>query len=480
MKRRVISVPDGLVEACFDTYVHRYLKFIHDTSIEPFTDYFSENLANLLINFGVEVITPTMGKENKRSGLTDKATSFVRYMRKCAPDSKAMFVDSGGFQILGGQVPLSNMTHLADMYTTFISDVKDIKNTYYFYLDVNVIGGISPDFSIKSMLDFQSKLEDKTKDNDQKSNIYLVYHCNTPIAYKTFLNYFDTYHIPERLGSHRYAVGGMVPLNFNNEKLQMKTYMYPLFEVIERERSYLDKGGHVYYHILGTSGFYEEFLILWCKSYFKQLGWNLHISFDSSTALSLAVRSSLLYHISDSDMITQFTPKYNTLHQKPYNKQSDVHENAWYLKKMLNKIKANLPMDPIYKLDDVSDCYEPTDNGKMRYTMPFTLSCVIYSYWACAEIYRIFEKSVMSHSELVTDNGSARFDHMVSHIEQYATIKNMNTFNKRTYRSLDKSFEYLKLFVEKKIDITSIRNMGIQDVTENIEKLAYKDEIRLF
>lgn len=86
----------------------------------------------------------------------------------------------------------------------------------------------------------------------------------------------------------------------------------------------------------------------------------------------------------------------------------------------------------------------------------------------------------MSHSELVTDNGSARFDHMVSHIEQYATIKNMNTFNKRTYRSLDKSFEYLKLFVEKKIDITSIRNMGIQDVTENIEKLAYKDEIRLF
>ena len=84
----------------------------------------------------------------------------------------------------------------------------------------------------------------------------------------------------------------------------------------------------------------------------------------------------------------------------------------------------------------------------------------------------------MSNNDITT-NDNIRFDHIIFHLEQFMKI-NTSTFNKRTYKSLNRSFEILKLFIDRKVDINYIRTLGNQDVIANEQKLAYKDNVELF
>lgn len=471
---------DGLVLATFDALTKRYMRFIDATKMVPFSDSLSTELADGLLNFGMEVIKPSMW--HKQDTLKNKALNKILWNRKIMTPDKALFIDSGGFQILGGYVPLDYMKHLIRMYTDFIVDTKDVDELYNFYLDINPVKGITPDFAIGSMLEFQRVLEEKTKDNDQKSRVYAVYHCNTPLAQKVFLKYFDDYKIPERLGSHRYAVGGMVPINFNSERMQIKTYMYPLFEVIDRERERLNDGKDVWYHLLGVSSYYEMFLLIWCRMYFKSIGWNLHITFDSSTPLTKAVMSGFIFHVSDKKIITMIKTKYDKINEKPKCKQANLEINAWYMEDIIRKIKENLIIKSKFKLDTVDDCFKFQDksNTKRIWSDEFGHASIVYQFWSYSQMYKIFEESCMKEPEIIDKpNGDLRYQHMLSHLEEFMYIHNHVSFNRRTYRALNNSFEYLISFVEKKIDLQTLRNMCVQDVSEYTRKLSYKHDLIL-
>lgn len=477
MKVSIIDIVEGITLANFDTYCNSYMRYA-DKNKPLFEDKLSLELGNILLNFGQEVIRPPMYYKQKI--LTNKTFKMFNDIHKYFKN-KNMFIDSGGFQILKGYVPKEYMVHLIDMYIDFLRICKEnnMENLYYFYLDINPIKEISPEYSISHMMKFQNLLEDMDKDNWIRDKMYIIHHCNTPLSYQTFTKFFNENNIIERIGSHRYAVGGMVPLNFNSVRLQIKTYLYPLFEVIEKEREYLESGGHVHYHVLGMSGLSDEFLLIWCMLYFKMIGWNLHISFDSTTALFKATQSNTLYHVKDND-ITIINTKYENIKNKPDCKKPNVLTNGEYIEDIINFINENIHPKEKNKVDTLEKCFTKNTNDKINSSHAFRYMMIIYNFWSYSQIFNIFKNSAFEIPEIITDHtGTTRYNHMMDLVTKFKFIKNMKSYKIKTYKSLNNSLEYLMAFVEKKIKIDQIRNMCLEDTVENIKKLSFNDKIEI-
>ena len=293
------------------------------------------------------------------------------------------FVDSGGFLASIGRIQYSDLPYLIKYYTDYIHETCSnpmYDDMVYFYLDIVPSNGITPKDSLENMNKFHNILKEKVKDLPGALNkMYLVLQVNNEISYDTFYHFIRDNSIHEQLQSHKWSCGGMVPLNFN--QYSIRPYMVALFDILDLELTNLKNNIPVYFHILGTSAYYEMIFVAWMNILCEYYNIPLIITFDSTTHISNATRSGILHYINEDDenepYITCIATKYKDIYNNVKNRGLG-HNNLYYI----NKIKESLKKELVFR--DENDSW--FDNN-YRWTKVANNSMAVYETWAFSKIF---------------------------------------------------------------------------------------------
>lgn len=386
----------GLILAGIDTTKNLYElsineeKMIKRTKTDIFDTKYINGLAPALLCYGAEVIRPSLGKKYEELHAKAKA-KLIDHYKIFARNDKPFIVDSGGFQICVGKADKRYTSNLADIYSRLIAETAEYPNMLYFYLDILPTGDISPQFSIEKMMEFHELLMERTKDTNQKEKVYLVIQCNSPLAYDTFYRFIRDNAIHEQLNSHRYSVGGLVPLKFADSQYIVRPYMVALFDVIDLELSNIKKGIPIYFHILGTSSLLEMICVAWMTILLEARGINMIITFDSTSHISNTVRSGVTHYINENPNeddpyeITNFSSRYADQSKMIFNRN---YSNGHYFEKvkqdLLANLEFNIPDDPWYE-----------NTNDRRFTNQCIRALGFYESWAFSHLYdHVLKRSI--------------------------------------------------------------------------------------
>lgn len=385
------NIQSGLVLAGFDTFVTNFKNLVSDTFIDTGRYYHNKYVDDLqppLICYGAEIVKNSMATKGAalHKSACDKILGIYRNYNN---NNRPFFIDSGGFQICRGKVSPEYVDILSEYYTQFIQDTSSdptYDNLLYLYLDVIPTNGITPDFAIRKMLEFQSLLMDRTKDTKGYEKVFLVLHCNAKSSYDTFYKFIRNHSIHEQLNSHKYAVGGMVPLNFNQSSYLVRPYMVAIFDMIDLELSNIKNNIPVYFHILGTSSLYEMICISWLNVLLHYYELPLTITFDSTTHIGNSTRQGIMHYINDYSNsidiypITCFLSKYNTIYKNAYNRPIEL-DNYYYFNRVRDDILSNLDVR------DPNDMWFDSGNNH-RWTQQGIVGMNVYETWSFGKVFQ--------------------------------------------------------------------------------------------
>lgn len=384
------NIQDGLILAGFDTFSVNYRNLTSDAFHETDRFYHNKYLDDLqppLICYGAEIVKESMATKGLElhNAATDKLLSIYREYNR---DKQPFFIDSGGFQICRGKVSPDYVDILTEYYTQFIQITTNdplYDNMLYLYLDVIPTNGITPEFAIRKMKEFQSLLMERTKQSKGNEKVFLVLHCNAKSSYDTFTKFIRNNSIHEELNSHKYAVGGMVPLNFNQSSYLVRPYMIAIFDMIDLELSNIKKGIPVYFHILGTSSLFEMICISWLNILLEYYELPLTITFDSTTHIGNSTRQGIIHYINDGSNpndpypITCFLSKYDTIYKCAYNRPIEFN-NYYYF----NKVRDDV-LSIVDAIDPNDTWFDDTNNH--RWTQQGIVGMNVYETWAFGKVF---------------------------------------------------------------------------------------------
>ena len=432
----------GIVSAGIVTYLHRMDTVCGLANVplrDVLVDEMSQRINNILECYGAFVIKPSLLK--KKDALHIKATEMLMTIRSRIPSEKHLFVDSGGFQIVGGRMRKSinvALPNLIDIYTKFIAE-EDFANTSYFYLDIPPVFGITPSESSAYMEMFHNKLMERTKASGKHRQLFFIYQANSPISFRVFRKFLQDHKVMEQLDSHKWAMGGLVPINMNDFSFWIRPYMIPLFEIIPQEYQYLRAGGEVCYHVLGVSNLFDFLLFSWMIAFNEYHNINLKITFDSTTAIYLAAKNGTVHHIDhETNMVVPISILYADIM-----KLKSSRTNKDRVSDILHYVRGAVGTSADY-LADPNTWFDENN----RWTSGFLSAMCAYEFSAYAHVSRLmidfFRQNVGC---VVRDDMNALVDASIVILRQFGAMpRDFVRFQKMTLNSLIRSFaEYKNL-----------------------------------
>jgi len=434
----------GIVSAGIVTYLNRMDSLSGWNNLpkhDRFEDPISQRIHNILECYGSFVIKPSLIK--KKDSLHTKAVELLTDIRSRMPAEKHMFIDSGGFQIVGGRLRDSinvALPNLIDIYTRFIAESdQTFPNTSYFYLDIPPVFGITPSESRTYMDMFHTKLMERTVSNGRHRQLFFIYQANSPISFRVFRSFLKDNNIASQLDSHKWAMGGLVPINMNDFSLWIRPYMIPLFEIIPHEYQYLRSGGEVCYHVLGVSSMFDFLLFCWMIVFNEYHNFNLKLTFDSTTSIYLATKSGIVHHIDpDTQAVVPVSFGYSEIMKYNTNRY-----NRDYIADILNTVRTSVGTDESY-LADPSTWFDENN----RWTAGFLCSMCAYEFSAYAHVFHVMLDHFRRNKLCVLqDDMRDLVDMSISILKQLGAMpKDFARFQKMTLNSLMRSFvEYKTL-----------------------------------
>lgn len=392
-------IRDSWCAAGVNTNIQSYERLVTDEfrNSDKFinTKYIKE-MAPMLISFGTNMVKSTLATKGDR--LYKKSSKLILDIYdKYHQDKQPFFIDSGGFLFTVSKVKHEYIDYLINYYTDFIKETcsdQKYDDMLYFYLDIAPTNRITYESSIESMTKFHESLKDKLKGIDGALNkIYIVMQVNNPLSYHTFYRFIHDNAIHEDLQSHKWSCGGLVPLNFNSSQYFIRPYIVALIDMIDLEYDALKNGTPVYFHVLGTSSYYELILITWLNILCKYRGINLTITTDSTSHINNANRVGALHYINrypnekDNHYITLIDIAYNKINKMVHNRN---YRNGDYLNKII---------DEFYNTLDMAVDRENVYTNDNRWTKNASCMFNVYEWWAFSRILPFIRKQCEAYKD---------------------------------------------------------------------------------
>ena len=439
------NITNTWVMAGYDSLGSSYKKLFsnifEDSTI--LANKYSLNMAPGLVCYGAEIIKSsllTRGEQLHTAATRKmKSTYDLLHVIKDQP----LFIDSGGL----------HFHHLYLHYSRFIEDIcnnSQYDDMLFFFLDLSTCGGITKEQSTRYMNEFHTKLMERTKNNEGHKRVYLVHQVNNEVVYDTFYKFITTNSIHEQLQSHKYAVGGLVPLNFNEKnKYIVRPYIISLLDIIDWELNNLKKGIPVYFHILGTSSYYEMILVAWLTILLEHYNLPLIITFDSTASINNVSRSGTLHYIDEAmansnEYITTIETKYNSLHKPIKNRANRTNE--YYFRKFKEEMISQ------FNLEDV-----PWFGNDKRWINTASNCMLIYESYSFGKVYEYIKKECESHKDwIINPNDRCYLKPLVVSILFQIDASSVAgcgraSFNNNVMDPLKTSLEYVELALQKKL-----------------------------
>ena len=437
-----MKITNGLILAGYDSVIASYEKISKN--------YNKDNKLLLemrpgLTCYGAEIVKKTLPKNGKQ--LHETVTKkFLNLYDNYHVEDVPWYIDSGGYQVCRGYVPPSYCEYLSDYYTQFIElccNDNKYNDMLFFYLDLITTNGITKDFSIFQMKNFQKLLMDRTKNNKGHERVHLIIQVNNEVVYDTFYHFIRDNSIHEQLNSHKWAVGGLVVIDFNDPQYDVRPYMPAIFDCLDLELSTLKNNISVYFHILGTSSYYEMFLISWMNILCEYYQIPFIITFDSTTHINNSTRSGVIHYIDENNDIIKLQTKY----QFKDNIINNNFTNYYYM----NKVKEFL-----FNNIDIVEDFDWYDD-KNRWSKLGANALSFYEAWAFGKVFDyiknkcnekkdliIYEKNRWRLKSLIIDIMSKIDDNFISGASR-------KSFDSHILGRLIKSLDWFELALKNKL-----------------------------
>lgn len=336
---------NGIVYATFRVMLRciiaQYMKEKNKSIDKEFLDkmtkkFANENIMNSMISFGDSL--------HYNGDITDIKRS-IRYLRREYKNVRKhydnnVFIDSGGYQIQTNYIDHKNVPYLIDGYCEMIQNMKE-KNVYYFIEDIIATSYNKekiPSMEIAKQLTIDGIKKMSQLPEDKRKNIYFIYHFQSKQVFNTWQEILKYSHPNEFLGSHRWAVGGIVSDTSVPKNINYITYMYPIIDVIQNEMDYMKNKGKVYLHVLGVTAYLDIFFFGLFKKLFDNYGYNLNISFDSTQPIISVCRGHRFLHYDEEhDYFFEVDLGIDKKDEKIRN--ADLHNHSTHEEFIINEIK---------------------------------------------------------------------------------------------------------------------------------------------
>jgi hypothetical protein len=217
---------EGIVYAGFQTLVAATELMYLKSSSDKIMNFLDSNYQNGMISFGETL--HGKGTKSIKTAIR-KVNRTFDYVR--SNYSNNIFVDSGGYQIAVDKIEAKDVPSLIEAYAGFIDSVKD-NNTYFYIEDVIPNGSkiatadIAGDLTIRGLKRFENLSKNK------KENVYFIYHFQSPAVFNMWQRVLNEAPPEQILGSHRWAVGGIVASDATSFDKQFISYMIPVLDIL--------------------------------------------------------------------------------------------------------------------------------------------------------------------------------------------------------------------------------------------------------
>lgn len=294
---------DGIVYATFRVMLRcimaQYMKSNNNSIDKEFMNemtkkFANNNVKNSMISFGDSL--------HYNGDVTDIKRS-IKYLRREYRNVRNhydnnVFIDSGGYQIQTNYIDYKNVPYLIDGYCEMIQNMKE-KNVYYFIEDIIATSYNKekiPSMEIAKNLTIDGIKKMSQLPEEKRKNIYFIYHFQSKQIFDAWQEILKYSHPNEFLGSHRWAVGGIVSDTAVPKNINYITYMYPIIDIIQSELNYLKNKGRVNLHILGVTAYLDIFFFALLKKLFSKFNYDVNISFDSTQPIISVCRGHRFLH----------------------------------------------------------------------------------------------------------------------------------------------------------------------------------------
>lgn len=273
-------------------------------------DLTDDKLKNALSYFGNRALLSfgiNLGSKKKENIIkdTDKYIQSIVNMIDSAsssnfiPDNMIRYIDSGGFQISMGYIPSYEIPKFIDMYCKFLVDHKD-KYERAFSLDVPANDKVFKNFDELYSLNKQSYEKICELPKDVREKLIYVFHFRTPKTYEIWRKLTFEDGLMERLGSNKWAVGGIVASLAGDNEVPLISYVLPLVPFLNFE---MQRGNKSFdYHILGGSAYRDVLFYSLMRKHVKELyGVEVNFTYDSSGLFKQLAMGRFLDFIDESN-----------------------------------------------------------------------------------------------------------------------------------------------------------------------------------
>lgn len=244
-------------------------------------------ITRLAPNILISLIKSYRGKNFGIKTIGNSVKEFRFFKEKVNEYSRVkLFVDSGGFSIIAGEVPpeLINLCietyHYALEYSLNAFD-------FIFSLDIP-FNAKHPSFNIRdkiegfNRLSLQESLKILKKHPELKEKFLFVYHFKTPEHYEIWKDLYSDLDLGSYI-KHR-AIGGMVSLK-RPSGINFAPFIATAYQCLHDYRKSATYGQDFRLHFLGINVKYDRFLIAFLEKLFQRyLGSNINVIFTYDTS----------------------------------------------------------------------------------------------------------------------------------------------------------------------------------------------------
>lgn len=262
-------------------------------------------------NFGLDTL----------SIITKSISEFQKNFTK--PSGSTLYIDSGGYSIIVGDVPPTDILKFIDCYIHYLSEERDTYD-YMFSLDIPVFLAHPQYNTIKTIYDFNkislSKSIEVFKEYPEVAEkFYFIYQFKLSGQYKIWKQLYDELELKKYISC--WGIGGMVGLRgiLRNDPNSIDINFSPITAMSYRSFiDYLDSDGldkfNFKLHALGVYIKYDRFHIWLLEKLFERYRLSLglkpelscHLTYDSINyfrTAELKVRSLEVFEFTGDDII---------------------------------------------------------------------------------------------------------------------------------------------------------------------------------
>lgn len=224
-------------------------------------------------NFGIK----TLGKAIK---------AFRAFTAAIKKDSNVkLFVDSGGFSIIAGEIPPVLINHCIATYHYALEHSQDAFD-YIFSLDIP-FNAKHPSFNTRGKIEgfnrysLQESIKVLKKHPELKEKFLFIYHFKTPEHYEIWKDLYNELNLGKYI-KHR-AIGGMVSLK-QKAGIDFAPFIATAYQCLNDYEKSATYGQEFRLHFLGINVKYDRFVIAFLEKLFQRyLGSDIEVVFTYDT-----------------------------------------------------------------------------------------------------------------------------------------------------------------------------------------------------